>query len=61
MDGFSLDGIIEMLRGFMPTISYYLNLATKLFDIFTSYMGFGVFQPGAENPDSGNADTGVIE
>ncbi len=54
MDGLSLDGIMGMLREFMPTISYFLNLASKMFDIFTSYMGFGVFQPEAGEPENGN-------
>ncbi len=54
MDGLSLDSIMGMIREFMPTISYYLNLASKLFDIFTSYLGFGVFNPGTEVPEGGN-------
>lgn len=61
MDGLSLDSIMGMLRSFMPTISYFLNLATKLFDIFTSYMGFGVFTPEEENPEvEGGAAEGEI-
>ena len=39
MDGLSLDGIMGMLNSFLPTISYAVNLFTKLFDLFTSYLG----------------------
>ncbi len=61
MDGLSLDGIMGMLREFMPTISYILNLVTKMFDIFTSYMGFGVFTPEEEAPENeGGAAEGAI-
>ena len=52
MDGLSLDGIMGMLRSFMPTISYFINFATRMFDIFTSYMGFGVFTPEEEAPEA---------
>ena len=51
MDGLSLDGIMGMIRSIMPTISYLINYATKMFDIFTSYMGFGVFTPEEETPE----------
>ena len=54
MDGLSLDGIMGMLRDFMPTISYFINFATRMFDIFTSYMGFGVFTSEEEDPEGGN-------
>ena len=53
MDGLSLDGIMGLIRSFLPTISYFINLATKMFDIFTSYMGFGVFTPEEEVPENG--------
>lgn len=38
----------------MPTISYFINFATRMFDIFTSYMGFGVFTPEEEDPEGGD-------
>ena len=60
MDGLSLDSIMGMLREFIPTISYYLNLASKLFDIFTSYIGLGVFTPSTEAPEGGNDTEGEI-
>ena len=58
MDGLSLDGIMGMIRSFMPTISYFINFATRMFDIFTNYMGFGVFTPEEEAPDT---EGGVVE
>ena len=58
MDGLSLDGIMGMIRSFMPTISYFINYATRMFDIFTSYMGFGVFTPEEEVPEG---DGEVVE
>lgn len=55
MDGFSLDGIMEMVKGFIPTIAYYLDMATRMFDIFTSYIGLGVLQPET-TPEGGEGD-----
>ncbi len=48
MDGISLEGIMEMVRPMLPTLSYFINYISKLFDIFTSYLGFDVTVPEEE-------------
>lgn len=45
MDGLDLGGIMEMLRPALPFLSYFINLLTKAFDVFTSYLGFEVVVP----------------
>lgn len=40
MDGLDLGGIFERIRPILPTLSYYLNMITKAFEIFASYLGF---------------------
>ncbi len=45
MDGLELGGIMEMIRPMLPMLSYFINMLTKLFDIFTSYLGFDVTIP----------------
>lgn len=52
MDGISLDGIMEMLRPMLPMLSYYINYFSKLFDIFTSYLGFDLTVPEEEIPET---------
>ncbi len=34
-----------MLRPILPTLSYILNMVTKAFDIFASYLGFDLSAP----------------
>ena len=54
MDGISLDGIMGMVRSMLPTLSYFVNMLTKAFDIFTSYLGFEIVVPDAsEEEDAG--------
>ena len=48
MDGISLDGIMGMVRSMLPTLSYYLNMVSKLFDVFTSYLGIEIVVPEEE-------------
>ena len=61
MDGISLDGIMGMLQSFLPTLSYIVNLMTKAFEIFTSYLGFNVAGPEEEEPtEAVTEDTTVI-
>ncbi len=48
MDGLSLDGIMEVIRPFLPTISYYLNFAMKAFDTILSYLGIELEIPEEE-------------
>ncbi len=50
MDGISLDGIMGMLQPVLPTLSYFVNFITKLFDVFTSYLGFDIQVPTPEEP-----------
>lgn len=49
MDGLDLSGIMGMLQPILPTLSYILNLLTKAFDIFTSYLGFDLNAPTEED------------
>ena len=58
MDGISLDGIMGMLRPILPTLSYFINLATKMFDIFTSYLGIEIVVPEEES-SSTEEDTSI--
>ena len=58
MDGFSLDGILNMLRSLLPMASFYLNFANKLFDLFTAYVGFGVMDPSQNGEDGSQDGTG---
>ena len=48
MDGLSLDGIMGMIRPFLPTISYYLNFAMKALDVILSYLGIELDIPTEE-------------
>lgn len=48
MDGLDLGGIMGMLRPMLPILSYVVNLLTKMFEIFTSYLGFDVTLPPVE-------------
>ena len=57
MDGINLDGIMSMLRPFLPTISYIINFVTKAFEIFTSYLGFDVTVPPEEESSSTEEET----
>ena len=43
-EGLSLDTIVGVLRRFLPTISYYINMVNRLLDIFSSYIGFGTVE-----------------
>lgn len=52
MDGLSLDGIMGMLNSFLPTISYAVNLFTKLFDVFTSYLGIELLPSEEEEEET---------
>lgn len=54
MDGISLDGIMEMIRPMLPTISYFINFITKVFEIFTSYLGFDIKVPEEETTTEEN-------
>lgn len=45
MDGISLGGILEMVRPVLPILSYLVNMLTKAFEVFTSYLGFDVTLP----------------
>lgn len=58
MDGISLDGIMSMLQPILPILSYLINMLTKAFEVFTSYLGFDI-----ELPEDTTAaeDTTVIE
>lgn len=50
MDGISLDGIMGMVRSMLPTLSYFVNMLTKAFDIFASYLGIDTSTP--EDPEA---------
>ncbi len=58
MDGISLDGIMGILRPILPTLSYFINLATKMFDLFTSYLGIEIVVPEEES-SSTQEDTSI--
>ena len=61
MDGISLDGIMGMVRDVLPTLSFIVNFVTKLFDLFTSYLGFDVNVPTPEEPGEGDVtDTPAV-
>lgn len=49
MDGISLGGIMEMIRPLLPTLSYFINFLTKMFELFTSYLGFDITIPEEES------------
>lgn len=49
MDGISLDGIMGMIQPILPTLSYFINLATKMFEIFASYLGIKLDIPEEES------------
>lgn len=57
MDGLDLSGIMGMLQPVLPTLSYILNLITKAFDIFTSYLGFDLNTPTEEDTTVTEEDT----
>ncbi len=57
MDGLDLSGIMGMLQPILPTLSYILNLLTKAFDIFTSYLGFDLSTPSEEDTSATEEDT----
>ncbi len=54
MDGLDLGGIMGMLQPVLPTLSYILNFVTKMFEVFTSYLGFDVTLPLPEEDASDN-------
>lgn len=54
MDGLDLSGIFGMLQPVLPLLSYYLNLMTKMFDIFASYLGIDLSTPLPEGDSSNN-------
>ena len=58
MDGLDLGGIMSMLQPMLPMLSYFINMITKLFEIFTSYLGFDVTIP-EETPEEENAIAGI--
>ena len=43
-----------MLQPMLPTLSYILNFVTKMFEVFTSYLGFDVTLPLPEEDASDN-------
>ncbi len=57
MDGLDLGGIMSMLQPVLPMLSYFINMITKAFEIFTSYLGFDVTIP-EETPEE-DADAGI--
>ncbi len=57
MDGLNLGGIFEMIRPVLPTLSYIVNMLTKAFEIFTSYLGFDVTLPTPEEDTSATDET----
>ncbi|MBQ3536993.1 MAG: hypothetical protein IJA39_00285 [Clostridia bacterium] len=60
MDGLDLGGIMSMLQPILPMLSYFINMLTKAFEIFTSYLGFDVTIPEeVPGEDDANADTGI--
>lgn len=60
MDGLDLGGIMSMLQPILPMLSYFINMLTKAFEIFTSYLGFDVTIPETTpGEDDANADTGI--
>ena len=56
MDGLDLGSIMGMVRNILPTLSYALNLFTKMFDIFTSYLGFDLSVPEEDLSDDEGAE-----
>jgi len=56
MDGISLDGIMDMLQPILPMLSYFVNMLTKLFEVFTSYLGFNVTLPEDTTGEGNSAD-----
>lgn len=48
MGDLDLGGIFEMIRPVLPTLSYFINMITKAFEIFASYLGFDVTLPTPE-------------
>ena len=60
MDGLDLGGIMSMLQPMLPTLSYILNLLTKAFDIFTSYLGFDLSTPPETEEESSSEEVTTL-
>lgn len=62
MDGLDLSGIMGKLQPVLPILSYILNLLTKAFEIFTSYIGFDITLPSPEEDasDNGNVEDAIV-
>ena len=54
-----MDGIMEMIRPVLPILSYLINMLTKAFEIFTSYLGFDITLPETEE-NSTTAETTTL-
>lgn len=45
-----------MLQPILPILSYFVNMLTKLFEVFTSYLGFNVTLPEDTTGEGNSAD-----
>ena len=59
MDGLDLGGIMSMLQPMLPMLSYFINMITKAFEIFTSYLGFDVTLPETAPEGDADAEAGI--